>query len=428
MNAWLGLKNLLVDAVDGTTGLIQETQKTSTSRTYGLLKQFPALNKTVRTIEQVEGLGSAIVYGQIRLVNKVVSAGLDTMLPMVLAHQAPNQPPATPMRSDEMGSMRWMRDSAISALNGVFGDSLEQMDNQLAETMTIRFNGEVLRFHDREMMSALAAEGDELCIFVHGLACTEWSWNLFSEEQYGHPETNYGTQLRDELGMACVYLRYNTGLHISENGQALAELISRLYDQYPRPIKRLVFIGHSMGGLVSRSACHYGAEAGSPWAEQVRQVVCLGSPHLGAPLEKAGHVLTGILKRFQMPSTQIPARIIDRRSAGIKDLRFGYVVDEDWVGRDPDALFQNGRTQSVCLPEARYHYVASTISKEPTHFMGHLMGDWMVRLRSASGTTTAKDASMPFEEDDGVVLGGVSHIQLANHPDVYKYLSKWLRN
>lgn len=428
MNSWLGLKNLLVEAVHGTTALMEETQKTTTTRIYGLLKKVPGLTHKVKTIQQIEGLGSAMVYGHIRFVNRLVSTGLDKVLPLAGILRVTDQPQATPMRSDEMGSMPWLRDSAISALNGIFGDSLKQMDNQLAEDMTLRHNGEVLRFDHRKMMEQLAAEGDELCIFVHGLACTEWSWNLSSEEHYGTPETNYGTLLRDELGLSCLYLRYNTGLHISENGHALATLISDLYHHYPRPIKRLILVGHSMGGLVSRSACHYGAIQNHPWTDRVTQVVCLGSPHLGAPLEKAGHLLTGILRRIELPSTQIPARIIDGRSAGIKDLRFGYVVHEDWIGKDPDALFQDHRTNISFLPKARYHYVASTVSKEPTHPLGRVMGDWLVRLHSASGNDADQNRKVPFEEENGVILGGVNHIQLANHPEVYRHLLKWCRN
>jgi triacylglycerol esterase/lipase EstA (alpha/beta hydrolase family) len=64
-------------------------------------------------------------------------------------------------------------------------------------------------------------------------------------------------------GFTPVYLRYNTGLHISHNGQTLAELLNRLHVLWPaaaeEPLKETVLVGHSMGGLVAR-ACHYGLQ------------------------------------------------------------------------------------------------------------------------------------------------------------------------
>ena len=83
------------------------------------------------------------------------------------------------------------------------------------------------------------------------------------------------------------HVRYNTGLHVSENGRGLARLLDEMVEEWPCQLEELVLIGHSMGGLVARSACHYGAS----WTDRVRHVFCLGSPHLGADLEKGANVL-----------------------------------------------------------------------------------------------------------------------------------------
>ena len=134
--------------------------------------------------------------------------------------------------------------------------------------------------------------------------------------------------LRD-LGFTPVYLRYNTGLHISDNGQQLADMLAQLQLLWPGPIDELALVGHSMGGLVVRSACYYGARQHHSWTAAVRHVVCLGSPHLGADLEKAVNVAAWALAR--LPETRAIAGLSTRASCGPKDLRFGSCRDEDCV-------------------------------------------------------------------------------------------------
>ena len=144
------------------------------------------------------------------------------------------------------------------------------------------------------------------------------------------------------------YLHYNSGLHVSTNGRAFAELLERLVSAWPEPLEELALISHSMGGLVSRSACLAAEAAGHVWRKKLRQLICLGTPHHGAPLERIGtwaHLLLGV-----SPYSAPFVRLAEIRSAGVTDLRFGHVLDEHWEGHDRFAWRGDVR-QHLSLPE-----------------------------------------------------------------------------
>jgi pimeloyl-ACP methyl ester carboxylesterase len=188
-------------------------------------------------------------------------------------------------------------------------------------------------------------------------------------------------------------------------------------------VDEIVLVGHSMGGLVVRSACHYGERSEEPWVADVRHVFCLASPHLGAPLEKAANVAGWALGH--LPETRPFARIVNGRSEGIKDLRFGYLVEEDWKDADPDALLENNRHHIPFLSTATYYYVSATLSRDPHHPLGQLVGDLLVRFPSATGEG-AKGERIPFHIDNGHHAGGLTHFHVLNDPDIYGQINAWL--
>ena len=137
------------------------------------------------------------------------------------------------------------------------------------------------------------------------------------------------------------------------------------------------------------------------------------------------NVLTTVLRLFDTPATQTPARLLEARSVGIKDLRYGYVVDEDWMGHGDDALLDDQRTVIPFVAHASYHFIAATMTEDPDHLVGKLVGDLMVRLPSATGQHKEAVRHVAFNKADGVVIGGLSHLGLANHPDVHTHIMRW---
>jgi hypothetical protein len=177
-----------------------------------------------------------------------------------------------------------------------------------------------------------------------------------------------------------------------------------------------------MGGLVARSACHYGERGAHTWLGALRHVICLGSPHLGAPLERAAARGAHWLRR--LPETAPFARLLTERSAGVKDLRYGALLEEDWDGIDPDVWAPDACGEVPFLPGVTYCYIGATVARDKDSPLGRLVGDALVQFPSASGEGPRR--RLAFELENGQHLGGVNHLQLLNHPRVYERLAGWL--
>jgi pimeloyl-ACP methyl ester carboxylesterase len=219
-----------------------------------------------------------------------------------------------------------------------------------------------------------------------------------------------------------VRIRYNTGLRISENGRQLSHLLDQLVAAWPVPVRAIALVGHSMGGLVGRSACHTGRMEGAGWVPLVRHLVSLGTPHLGSPVEKGVHLADHAMRR--LPETQPLGAVVSRRSVGIKDLRFGAIAEEDWSGHDPDEFLRDRCTDVPLLDHATHYWVSASVIGGERHVLGRLVGDGLVRAPSAAGK--GRSRSVPLAEEHGVHVESTSHFRLLNHPAVYDQLRGWL--
>jgi pimeloyl-ACP methyl ester carboxylesterase len=202
----------------------------------------------------------------------------------------------------------------------------------------------------------------------------------------------------------------------------VAALLDRLVRAWPVQARAIALVGHSMGGLVARSACHYGSLEGQRWTALVRHVISLGTPHLGAPLEQGAHVAAAALS--SLPETRMLGSFLRRRSAGIRDLRHGSLVDEDWRGRDPDTLRAAVCREVPLLEGATHCFVSASITRSPGHPLGRLLGDTLVLVPSARGR--GRTRRIGFEDEHGHHVGASHHLALLNHPEVYERLRGWL--
>jgi pimeloyl-ACP methyl ester carboxylesterase len=303
----------------------------------------------------------------------------------------------------------------IAAVTGLRGDVLEAEGSPLCQPMAVRVQGEPVPLEPDSLAEAFPEATPRLVVFVHGLMTTEFSWEIGGRE-------SYGPRLARELGCTPVYVRYNSGRHISENGRSLSELMEELVAAWPVDIEQVALVGHSMGGLVARSACCHATDEDADWARLVTHSVSLGTPHMGAPLEQAVHVLSAGLAR--LPETRPFANFLRRRSGGIRDLRQGSLVDEDWRHCDPDALRGAACAEVPLLEGATHCFVSAAITRSERHPLGRLLGDTLVLVPSASGRSRTR--RIPFEDEFGMHLGGANHFVLLNHPAVYERLRDWL--
>jgi pimeloyl-ACP methyl ester carboxylesterase len=311
---------------------------------------------------------------------------------------------------------------ALAALNGAVGDILAERGNDLALKMTIRRRGEDVDVEPDAVARAFPDATPQMVVFVHGLIETDEAWHVFPLRGREPGRRAYGARLRDDLGYTPVYLRYNTGRHISDSGADLSRLLEDLVAAWPVDVEEIVLVGHSMGGLVARSACHRGEADGAAWTDAVAHVFCLGSPHLGAPMEKAANAFGWTLGR--LPETRPFAKLVNGRSVGIKDLRFGSCAEADWLDCDPDEFLRDRVGEMPFLPDATYYFVGATLSREENGPLGQILGDLLVRFPSASGR--GRRRNIPFEIDKGMHIGGITHIDLLNHPSVYEQMRSWL--
>jgi pimeloyl-ACP methyl ester carboxylesterase len=303
----------------------------------------------------------------------------------------------------------------LAVLNGLIGDRLERDGSALHQPTSARMHGARIGLDESSLSDAFPEATGRLVVFIHGLTGDEFCWSWGAEDAYG-------SRLVSDLDCTALYLRYNSGLHISENGRTVAALLEELVEAWPVEVHQIALVGHSMGGLVARSAAHQADEQDHRWVGHVRHVVSLGTPHHGAPLEQGAHRAAAAFDK--LPETRMLSSFLRRRSAGIRDLRHGSLVDEDWRGRDPEALRAVACQEVPLLPWATHCFVSATVTRDPSHPLGRLLGDILVLVPSATGR--GRTRRIPFRDEHGHHVGGTHHIALLNHPEVYERLHGWL--
>lgn len=306
----------------------------------------------------------------------------------------------------------------LSVLNGVIGDMLEGRKNRYSIPMALYAGEERQPITESSLDQLDLAEGGRIAILAHGSCNSEKDWG------FDHaPLTDYGSLLRDDLGFSPFYLRYNSGLHISTNGRRLAALLEDLVRRYPQRVEEIVLIGHSMGGLIFRSACYYGRR--KSWVKRVKKIFYLGSPHFGTHFEKFGKLTTTLLRVIPTIPTKALAAFIELRSAGIKDLRHGYLIDQDWQEENADDLLYIHQNKIPLLETADHYLICGTLSRSADSRIGRLFGDGMVHPGSGIGKGLLPTSRIPFPEDHCKVFPGISHYKLLKSRKVYRQLKAW---
>jgi len=325
------------------------------------------------------------VYGGLALALRSGSVGLDRLAATGIGPR---------LEGDARGRF------VASAVNGLIGDELLRDRPQLAIPMAVRRGGRDVHANEADLAAAFPAATGRLVVFLHGL-CENESYFDLHRERLG---TTYGEDLA-ERGWAPVYLRANTGLPVRENGVMLAGLLRDVVASWPVEVERIALIGHSMGGLIMRAATSVLAhDDGADWTGLLTDVVTLGAPHHGAPIAWGiGH---GSRLLSVLPETSAFGRILEKRSEGVRDL--------------VDGMPHDVRP----LPHVRYRLVAATLTRSARHPVGSVVGDLLVRPRSAAGRDKRGRELFPGAET--LHVGNSDHWGMINHPEVLEALRRWL--
>lgn len=293
-----------------------------------------------------------------------------------------------------------------AAVNGLIGDRLREEGSRFAFDMGVRVAGRDIVLDRAGIAAAYPAATDKLVVFVHGLSENEAHWNRAARPGREVPDRrSYGDRLVED-GWTPVFLRVNTGLPIAENGVAMAALMERLVEAWPGEVRRLAIVGHSMGGLIARTACAVSTDREKPWTDLVTDVVCLGTPHLGAPLERV--VLKGVTVLGRIPEAAPFGRLLEYRSTGILDLAHGLAEDVQH------------------LPSARYRLVSATLTRSPHSVTSATIGDYLVPYASALGRR--RDGEEMFPGAETLHVPYAHHFDLLNHDTVFDQVRDWLRD
>ena len=361
--------------------------------------------------DQTRGI-TGLVYKSIQGVTQLVGKGTESLL-------AGLQPLLDKIDSEPQESAP--REAVLAALNGVMGDRLADNDNPLATTMTLRFNNEALNW---EAMPDKVLLTGKVLIVVHGLCMNDLQWT----SQVDGKSINHAEILATKLGYTPVYVRYNTGRHTSQNGQALSNQLELLTALWPTPLTEITVLVHSMGGLVTRSAVHAAQHGKRHWVSKLKNIVFLGTPHQGATLEKAGNwidVLLGVT-----PYSAPFKKLVELRSSGITDLRFGHVLDSDWQDQDrfkSKTKQEQADREHLPLPEGVACFtVAATLAAKRSLLADRLIGDGLVPLNSALGVHRDPSHSLVFAKSSQLIVYRTSHMALLGSSEVSEQLLTWL--
>ena len=391
-----GLARLATEATLGVTDLVEAVHA-------GIAR--PWRRRDAPDAERTRGI-AARGYAGIRSLTRGIGGGAATALERLAPPPAEAIEP-TPARL-----------TALAALNAVLGDRLAAAGNPLALPMQlVREDGRPLPLplQAQALATASPQAGRRLLILVHGLGLHDGHWR--------HAGHDYGALLARTQGYTPLYLRYNTGLHVAANGRALAELLEAL-EQSPEPIESLAIVAHSMGGLVARSACHHAERAGYAWRSRLRVLVCLGTPHHGAPLERAGLGAQRLLGT--LPFAAPFARLARLRSAGITDLRHGNLLEGDAGDADRFVDAADTRTPLPLPQDVRCYAIAATVGTRRDGLAARLLGDGLVPLDSALGRHPQRARRLAFPRARQWVAEGVGHFDLLGDAAVAQRLQRWL--
>ena len=352
---------------------------------------------------------TGLVYRAVHGVTRLVGGGVETVLEGI--EPIFESPDDTIIESPE-------REAVLAALNGVMGDRLSADASPFATRMTLRYRGQEL---DPEDLVPSPGTTGKVLVLIHGLCMNDLQWRT----QKNSHVVDHGEELAAALGYSPVRVRYNSGLHISENGRELAACLEHLVNRWPVPVDELSVIAHSMGGLLIRAAHHTASLDESSWPKHLKNIVFLGTPHHGAPLEQAGNWIDIVLVRT--PYTAPFATLGQLRSAGITDLRYGNLLDEDWQGRDRFEHAPDSR-RVVPLPAGVACFTVAATTTSESGFLGNrLIGDGLVPVDSALGRHSDGRRDLGLAPGNQRIEYRMNHLGLLSSPEVTQQMVRWLR-
>jgi pimeloyl-ACP methyl ester carboxylesterase len=391
-----GISELSIDAIHGITHIVESL--------HGVIQSKFLISNNKTTEHTTQGI-AGFIYRNIRYMTSLVGSGIDKILENIESLVASDK---------STNKVSYSREALIAALNGVLGDHLLTRKNPLAIKMQFRFHGQNLTVD--QVQEQIKSSNGKVLLMIHGLCMNDLQWTKLDH--------NHGDELAKELGYSPIYLHYNTGLHVSENGQHLSDLLERIHQSSESKIE-LNILAHSMGGLLARSACEQARFDQKDWLPSLKRVVFIGTPHHGAHLERLGNWVDSILSLSQY--TKPFSKLGKIRSSGITDLRYGNLLESDWDHEDRFEPTGDQRSPVPLLKDIEYFAIAATSKKANTANDGKL-GDGLVNINSAFGRHKKHAFDLDMKKANLFIVDETSHMQLLGCKKVYSKIKEWFTN
>ncbi|TXD66883.1 esterase/lipase family protein [Polaribacter glomeratus] len=387
-----GLTHLIVDATIGVTDLVEEIHKQ--------VVHPPFLPST--SIQKLISKIAGFTFNNIRWSTKLIGNSISKILEYV-----------TPAISNIKSSDK--KEVLLSVLNGVIGDYLEEKENPLKIEMQFRFQSKAIEINAESLKETYPKINGKILLMIHG--------SCMSDIQWTRKNHNHGEILSEELEKTPIYLNYNSGKHISINGKDLNKNIQKLVENWPVPVEEIVIIAHSMGGLLTRSALYYADQNQNNWTKHLKKVAFLGTPHHGSHIERIGNYVDLILE--SVPYLKPFARLGKIRSAGVTDLRYGNLVDEDWQNNGRFERKGDQRQHIQLAKNIDFYAVAAIIGKE-TAGSAKILGDSLVDVKSALGQHKKTEKNLDFKLENTLIVYENNHLDLLSNLEITEKLKIWL--
>ena len=388
-----GVNHLVVDATLGITDLVEAMHKQ--------IVHPPLLPST--KIQKLLTKIASIAFKNFRWSTLFVGKTLDKTLGLL-------NPAIGNLKSSDK------KDFILSILNGVIGDYLAEKENPLEIKMHLLHQSKKITLDTKSLEDSYANISGKIIIMVHGSCMNA---NLWTRKNHNHGEV-----LANETNETLIYLNYNSGKHVSTNGKEFNILLEKLTEIWPVPVKKITIINHSMGGLVTRSALYYGEQAEKKWTKLTKKIVFLGTPHHGSHIERKGNYLDVILE--SVPYAKPFAKLGKIRSAGVTDLRYGNLVDEDWQNKNRFELKKEEKKHIPLSKNIEFYSIAAVFGKEKSYLKNRIFGDSLVSVKSALGKHKNPDKTLLFKKENTFTVYENNHSDLLSNPKISEILKNWL--
>lgn len=311
----------------------------------------------------------------------------------------------------------------VPIINGLMGDNMAEKGSNVLVNLSFRYKSRDIEVDDLKKYYNFSEYDGKIILFIHGLMNDESIW----QSDFTDTKKRLGTALEVQDDAVCLYIRYNTGLHISENGRAVNNLLQQFVEKYSNEVRELIIISHSMGGLVTRSAGYYADIQGLKWITLLKKVFLIGVPNEGSYLARVAYLTQYFFRKIDITQNDSIAKFFDIRSNGIKDLSFGYLVDEDWQNAEDGKIRNVNVTIVTPLPKVKYYLIAGAVLDEQGR--GRIFtffGDGLVEKESAL-SRLFKNNSLKSGKVEMKLFNGENHLTLLESKKVHEYVLSCLK-